>query len=128
MTTETPARPPLRKNAPKNPWEAGLPDPRPVTGYTVAVSVSGGNTLVTIALDTPCVIRTPNWAFIDNNTGNRLYAASVAAVDPRTIVFTYPGLMPLSIGTIEVPYQDTQVQNFQGGFVKPGGQWFRKAS
>jgi hypothetical protein len=30
------------------------------------------------------------------------------------------------VAIIDVPYQDMQVQNFQGGFVRPGGRWFRR--
>jgi hypothetical protein len=74
------------------------------------------------------VIRTPHWAFIDNNTGNRVYAPSMAIVNNQSFFFEFAGALAASIGTIEVPYQDPQVQNFQGGFVRPGGQWFRKAS
>ena len=33
--------------------------------------------------------------------------------------------MPDTICIVDVPYQDMQVQNFQGGFVRPGGKWFR---
>ena len=29
-----------------------------------------------------------------------------------------------SVAFVQVPYQDTQVRNFQGGFVRPGGQRF----
>ena len=28
---------------------------------------------------------------------------------------------------VVAPYQDTQVQNFQGGFCVSGGKWFRAA-
>lgn len=131
MNAPTLAQPkprPPRPARPRTPSEAGLPDPRPLAEYTVTVSVVGGNTHINIVLDQPCVIRTPNWALIDNNTGARVYPAGVTVVDNRTFFFTYTGLLPVSIGTIEVPYQDMQVQNFQGGFVRPGGQWFRKAS
>jgi hypothetical protein len=30
------------------------------------------------------------------------------------------------VGFVQVPSQDTNVQNFAGGFVRSGGQWFRK--
>jgi hypothetical protein len=109
-----------------NPFDTGQPDPRPLTGYTVSVSTVSGNTQVAVTLDQPCVIRQPNWAFIDSNTGARTYAALVSVVDNRTIVFQFAGALSTAVGFIEVPYQDMQVQNFQGGFVKPGGQWFRK--
>ena len=109
-----------------NPFESGQPDPRPLTGYGVSLSTVAGNTQVAVTLDQPCVIRQPNWAFIDCNTGARTYAALVSVVDNRTIVFQFAGTLNTAVGFIEVPYQDMQVQNFQGGFVKPGGQWFRK--
>ncbi len=32
----------------------------------------------------------------------------------------------MSVSFVDAPYQDMQVQNFQGGFVRPGGKWFRK--
>jgi hypothetical protein len=48
-------------------------------------------------------------------------------VNNQSFYFDFAGLLPTSVGVIEVPYQDNQVQNFQGGFVRPGGQWFRKA-
>jgi hypothetical protein len=74
------------------------------------------------------VIRSPSWAFIDNNNGARIYAPTLSIVNNTTFYYDFAGPLAASIGTIEVPYQDGQVQNFQGGFVRPGGQWFRKAS
>jgi hypothetical protein len=38
----------------------------------------------------------------------------------------YAGLLGTMVAFVQVPYQDMQVQNFQGGFVRPGGQWFRE--
>ena len=35
------------------------------------------------------------------------------------------GFLAGSVAFVEVPYQDMQVQNFHGGDVRPGGQWFR---
>jgi hypothetical protein len=110
----------------QSPFANGQPDPRPLTGYIVTLSVLGGNTQVTITLDQPCIIRNPNWAFINCNDGSRMFAQFVNIVDNRTFTFQFAGTLATSVGFVEVPYQDMQVQNFQGGFVKPGGQWFRK--
>ena len=115
-----------RAARPRLPSETGQPDPRPLTGYTVTLATVSGNSVVTILLDQPCVIRTPNWPFIDATNGTRVFAPAMTVVDNRTFYFQFVGLLGNSIGFIEVPYQDMQVQNFQGGFVRPGGQWFRK--
>ena len=56
----------------------------------------------------------------------KVYAPAMTVVDNATFYFQFAGLLGSSVGFVEVPYQDMQVQNFQGGFVKPGGQWFRK--
>jgi hypothetical protein len=110
---------------PRRPSDTGLPDPRPIPGYTATYSEPGGNSVVTIALDQPCIIRLPQWAFVSSANGTRVYAASVSIADNRTFSFIFIGKLPAAFGFIEVPYQDMQVQNFQGGFVKPGAQWFR---
>jgi hypothetical protein len=110
----------------QNPSESGLPDPRPVTDYAVAVATIGGNTRVTITLAQPCVIRTPSWAFVNCNDGTKTYAPAMTVVDNTTFYFQFAGPLNTAVGFIDVPYQDTQVQNFQGGFVAPGGKWFRK--
>lgn len=125
----TPTRAP-RPSPPRrpSPAQSGLPDPRPVTDYTVAVSDSDDATLVTVTLDQPCIIRAPAWGFIDCDDGSRISAPMVSVPDNRTIVFVFPGGLPPSVGVIEVPYQDMQVQNPQGGFVRPGGKWFRAPS
>lgn len=109
-----------------NPFENGQPDPRPLTGYIVTLSTVLGNTVVTITLDQPCIIRAPNWAFINCNDGSRVFGTSLSVVDNRTFSFQFTGTLSTAVGFVEVPYQDRQVQNFQGGFVRPGGQWFRK--
>lgn len=130
MTTasKTAGRAASRAASPRrlNPFENGQPDPRPLTGYTVTLSTVLGNTQVAITLDQPCVIRVPNWAFINCTTGARVYASSMTIVDNMTFIFQFVGTLSTAVGFIEVPYQDMQVQNFQGGFVRPGGQWFRK--
>jgi hypothetical protein len=124
-TASAPAKPGSRA-ALRRPYENGQPDPRAVTGYTVTLATVGGNSVVTILLDQPCVVRSPHWAFIDATDGSRIYAPTMAVVDNRTFFFQFAGVMANSIGFIEVPYQDMQVQNFQGGFVQPGARWFRK--
>src|SRR5438105_2867477 len=57
------------------PGNTGTIDPRPLTEYEVSVADDGeGNTLVKIALMQPCIIRKPDWAFIDCADGSRVYA------------------------------------------------------
>jgi hypothetical protein len=126
-TTATPAHAP-RTQTPRrrSPSEAGQPDPRPVTDYAVAVSNVAGNTRVTVTLAQPCVIRTPAWAFVNCNDGTKSFAPALTVVDNQTFYFQFVGALNTAVGFIEVPYQDMQVQNFQGGFVAPGGRWFRK--
>ena len=109
------------------PEASGQPDPRPVTDYSVVLSTVGTNSRITVTLGQPCVVRQPNWAFVNVSTGARSYAASVSVVDTSTIVFDFSGLLPAKVAFIEVPYQDTQVQNSSGGFVAPGARWFRAA-
>jgi hypothetical protein len=111
-----------------SPLEAGLADPRPVTDYTVSVASEETSTRVTIVLSQPCIIRSPSWAFIDNLDGSRVYADSMTILSNQSFYFDFAGLLPASVGIIEVPYQDREVQNFQGGFVRPGGRWFRRMS
>ena len=84
-----------------------------------------GKSRITINLRQPCVIRTPAWTFIDCATGNPVSAVSVTALSNQSIQFDFAGLIAASVAFVNVPYQDTQVQNFQGGFVRSGGQWFR---
>src|SRR5947209_6881771 len=87
----------------QNPWEAGLPDPRPVTDYSVALSTVAGNTRVTITLGQPCVIRTPVWAFISATDGARSYAPTLRVLDNTSFFFEFAGALDATIGTIEVP-------------------------
>ena len=117
-----PARPPVSRR----PCETGQPDPRPLTEYTATATLVSGKTRITIVLDQPCVIRNPSWPVIDSASGARTYAVTMAVVDNRTFYLQFATELATTIGFIEVPYQDMQVQNFQGGFVRPGGQWFRK--
>ena len=117
---------PRRKSAPPSPFANGLPDPRPVTDYTVALSIVAGKSRLTVTLAQPCAIRSPNWAVIDCTAGARVYPQSVTVISPTSFSFDYAGLLSSAVALVEVPYMDTQVQNAQGGFVRPGGQWFRQ--
>ena len=110
----------------RTPMQAGLPDPRPVTEYTVALSVVSAKSRLTVTLLQPCAVRSPNWSLIDCTAGLRVLPQSVTVVSPTQFYFDYPGILSTAVAFVEVPYQDTQVQNFQGGFVRPGGQWFRQ--
>lgn len=38
----------------------------------------------------------------------------------------HPGLLSSAVAFVEVPLQEPQVQNAMGGYVRPGGQWFRE--
>jgi hypothetical protein len=82
---------------------------------------------VTITLDQPCVIRTPAWTFINCNDGTRSFAPSMTIMDTSTFFFQFTGLLNTAVGFIEVPYQDMQVQNFQGGFVAAGWEVVQEA-
>jgi len=73
----------------------------------------------------PAVVRTPSWPAIDCSNGNKIYPTSSTVVSPTSFYMDYPSVFLSSVGFIEAPYQDTQVQNFQGGFVLPGEKWFR---
>lgn len=117
---------PRRKSATPSPFANGLPDPRPVTDYTVTLSVVAGKSRLTVTLAQPCAIRSPNWALIDCTAGGRVYPQSVTVVSTTQFYFDYSGLLSSAVAFVEVPYMDTQVQNLQGGFVSPGGKWFRQ--
>jgi hypothetical protein len=121
--TQTPPRTPGRRRA--TPAESGLPDPRPLTEYEVSVEETPGGTRVKITLDAPCVLRKPVWAFIDAGDGSRVYAQGLVILDNTVFELVFDGTLAGSVGFVEVPYQDMQVQNFQGGFVRPGARWFR---
>lgn len=116
-----------RKQRIRTPYEAGLPDPRPVTDYTATVSVVSGKTRITIQLGQPCAIRSPSWSFVSCVDGSRVAPVGLTIVDNRTFYFDFAGLLDPAVCFVDVPCQDTQVQNGQGGFVRSGGQWFRKA-
>jgi hypothetical protein len=108
-----------------DPYKAGLPDPRPVTDYTVALSTVAGHSRLTITLSQPCVIRSPAWGLIDCTANGRVNPTGVTAVSNKEFYLDFAGLIGPMVAFVEVPYQDMQVQNYQGGFVRPGGQWFR---
>ena len=108
------------------PASAGLPDPRPVTEYDCVYEEIAGHSRITVTLRQPCVIRQPLWSFVDVSSGEHMVAASATATDNTTIVFDFADVIPGTVCFLDVPYQDMQVQNFQGGFVRPGGTWFRE--
>jgi hypothetical protein len=128
MATQTTITAPSRKSqrAPQNPAQAGLPDPRPVTEYTAVHSVVAGKSRITITLASPCVIRSPVWPLIDCTANTLVNPASVTVVSNTQFYMDYGGLLSSMVAFVQVPYQDMQVQNYQGGFVRPGGQWFRE--
>lgn len=126
MTTATPSTPRKPRRTPATPFAAGLPDPRPVTDYTVALSVVAGKSRLTVTLTQPCVVRSPRWAVIDCTNGGRVYPTSVTVVGPTSFHLDFAGLLSPAIGFVEAPYQDPEVQNAMGGFVVPGGKWFRE--
>ena len=127
MTTNAPlpALPRSGKRINPNPAAAGLPDPRPLTDYTAAYSEVAGTSRITITLAQACVIRNPQWAFIDSATGEGVLPLGATPTGNATFVVDFAGIIPTSVNFVDVPYQDMQVQNFQGGFVRPGGKWFR---
>jgi hypothetical protein len=102
-----------------------LPDPRPLTEYDAVYDEIDGNSRITVTLAQPCIIREPRWACIDSATGEGVLPASVKPLGNDTIEFIFDGIIPDTVNFVDVPYQDMQVQNFQGGFVRPGGKWFR---
>ena len=127
MSTHSVLAAPARtgKRGKTNPVSAGLPDPRPLTDYDVAYAEVGGNSIITVTLQQPCVIRAPRWTLIDCATGEGVVPAIVKPLGNDTIELDFTGLIPDSVAFVDVPYQDMQVQNFQGGFVRPGAKWFR---
>ncbi len=119
------ATPRTAKRINTNPASAGLPDPRPVTDYDAEYTEVGGKSRITITLRQPCVIRVPVWSYIDSQTGEGVVPSSVTVTGNKTFVAEFPGIIPMSVNFVDAPYQDMQVQNFQGGFVRSGGKWFR---
>jgi len=123
-----PRRPPAPRKGPKAAMAAGLPDPRPLTGYSVEVTEEVQGTRLTVKLGQRCVVRAPRWALISSETGERLTTPPAAVVDGTTFYFQFDSELPRAFNFIAAPYQDPQVQNFQGGYVAPGAQWFRAPS
>lgn len=80
-----------------------------------------GASRITITLLQPCIIRSPLWAFINCSTGEPTEAASISVVGNTTIIFDFGTIISSDVILIDVPYQDMQVQNFQGGFGAAGG-------
>jgi hypothetical protein len=128
MTTQGTLTAPGRKSKqpPSNPATSGLPDPRPLTDYSVALTNVAGHSRITITLSQPCVIRNPAWPLIDCTAGTLVNPSSVTVVSNTQFYMDYAGTLGSMVAFVQVPYQDMQVQNFQGGFVRPGGQWFRE--
>ena len=128
MTTQSTIAPAARqtKRTRVTPVSAGLPDPRPLTDYDAVYAEVDDNSKITITLLQPCVIRDPKWTFIDSATGDVLQPANVKPYGNNIIVFDFSGIIPSTVNIVDVPYQDMQVQNFQGGFVRPGGKWFAR--
>jgi hypothetical protein len=114
-----------QRNKAPNPLSAGLPDPRAVTDYTVEYGEDGGRSLITVLLGTPCIIREPMWSVIDVSDGSSIGPVLGKPQSPTQILFVFEDGLPASACLLDVPYQDVQVQNFAGGFVRPGAKWFR---
>ena len=113
------------KRVKTNPFSAGLPDPRPLTDYDAAYTEVAGKSRITITLRQPCVIRAPQWSYIDSDTGEGVIPFTVTVLSNTSFVVEFAGIIPATVNFVDAPYQDMQVQNFQGGFVRPGGKWFR---
>jgi|GEM_PF-1736585 len=124
QTLKTPRRRAAR--ATSNPVATGAPDPRPVTGYTVAVTSPGGNMRLTITLADKCVIRAPRWRLVNASNGSMQTCPEPTVTSNTSFYYQFTGLLNPAVGFIDVPYMDTEIQNFAGGFVRPGGQWFRE--
>ncbi|HVU65019.1 MAG TPA: hypothetical protein VHC70_13645 [Phycisphaerales bacterium] len=107
------------------PASAGLPDPRPLTGYTAEYQELDGHSRVNITLDSPCIIREPAWVLIDVADGSALPPDAMKALSPTEFFLDFVKIIPGTVCLVQVPYQDMQVQNYFGGFVSPGAKWFR---
>jgi hypothetical protein len=127
MSTNTPIAAPIRtsKRTRTNATTAGLPDPRPLTGYSIFYQELDGHSRVNIVLDSPCIIREPAWLLVDVNTGDTLPADAFKVDSPTQFYLDFTTIIPGTYCFVEVPYQDMQVQNYFGGFVSPGAKWFR---
>lgn len=130
MSVHPPLAAPIRaaKRTRITPASAGLPDPRPVTDYFVDYAESGGRSIITVALDAPCIIRDPMWSAINIDDGSSVGPVLGKAVSPTAIQFIFDSILDGRVCFLDVPLQDMQVQNHHGGFVRPGAKWFRGPS
>src|SRR5205809_102658 len=117
MTTQSTLAAPSRKSRQpsSNPFASGLPDPRPVTDYTVSLSVFGGHSRLTVTLSQPCVVKLPMWPLIDCTDGSLVTPTACTPVSNTVFLLDYAGIIGAAVALVQVPFQDTQVQNFQGG-------------
>lgn len=128
MATQTTIAAPARKqrHLTAEYIQKGLPDPRPLTDYTAVLSNVAGKDRLTITLGQPCVIRQPNWPVIDCTANTLVYPTSTVVLSNTQFYLEFGGVLDTMVAFVQVPYQDTAVQNYQGGFVRSGGQWFRQ--
>ena len=108
-----------------SPFATGLPDPRPLTGYTASYREEAGVGYIDITLDGPCIIRGPAWLAQDCLTGETITPEKVGILGPDRFYLQFVATLAPSVNLVVVPYQDMEVQNFHGGFVTPGAKWFR---
>lgn len=113
------------KRSKTNPLEAGLPDPRPLTDYTATIEDMGTHWLLTISLNQPCIIRQPKWWLVDYRDGSTYGGSNLRVESNSKFTLDFPPDLPTTFSFVEAPYQDMEVQNFLGGFVRPGAKWFR---
>jgi hypothetical protein len=130
MTTAAAAHAPSRAahRAPGGPLASGLPDPRPLTGYSVEYAEPDGRSVLYVTLEQPCLIGEPTWTVIDSSTGETKTLPGKAEGDGTSstvIVFTHDSILDKTFNFIAAPYQDPEVRNFGGGFVSPAPVWFR---
>src|SRR6185436_11860606 len=105
-TTNTAAAPSRQgRRQVTKPSERGLPDPRPVTDYTVTLSTVSGKSRLTISLSQPCVIKSPMWPAIDCTAGALVNPVSSTAVSNTQFYLDYPGLFNAMTAFVQVPYQ-----------------------
>ena len=97
-----------------------------MTDYTVTLATVSGHSRLTVVLSQPCVIKNPLWPLIDCTAGALVNPASCTVLSNTSFQLDFSGIVNPATAFVSVPYQDTQVQNFQGGFVRSGGQWFRQ--
>ena len=115
------------KRARTTPVSAGLPDPRALTDYELAFEEKEGVSKLTVNLLAPCIIRVEQlgWTLINCADGGHVTPDAYNAPNNVTIELIFYSEFVETIAFLDVPYQDMAVQNFQGGFVRPGARWFR---